>query len=198
MYKYNSKNESFEFISKTSVNERDSWKNSIFLDKYIVLDEDGDLDNYSKIKTTEDFINYTTISTNIFGDYMDIAVYEDTLYLLTSFTDYSGSKIIRENRIYSTKDLSNFELIYTFYSYTSPSDIEYLNDKLYVGLGYSMCAGPYMGDSGALYEIDLTQNSKKLILDTDNKLIQISNGVDSFDVNYNLISPSEAKINSST
>ena len=110
--------------------------------------------------------------------------YDDTLYLLSYYYNEDSSYNIR---IYNTKDLINFDLIYEFKLDSFPHSIEYLNNRLYIGTSMES----HIKDSstvGSLYSIDLNKLERNLTLNEDNNTIDITAGGSTYTSDYELTS----------
>lgn len=123
----------------------------------------------------------------------DVVVNEDTLYALAyhyNKTDKSFS-----TRIYSTKDLEKFDLVYEFNIDSFPFSIEYHNNCLYIGTNYHEDSKDYndyssglkdKSETGSLYRIDLDKFTDKLILDEANQKIDILTDGTSYSIDYDI------------
>lgn len=112
---------------------------------------------------------------------------DDTLYLLTCHYNEDMSFNVR---IYSTKNLDDYNLIYEFKTDSFPYSIEYFNNSIYIGTTYE----EKIKDSstvGSLYRIDLDKLEKKLTLDKNNKTINITADGNSYSTEYEL-TPTES------
>lgn len=139
---------------------------------------------------TTDMMNFKRIETNTFDVVQDVVVHGDTLYTLSY--RYNEDKTF-DTRIYSTKDLENFQLLYEFNIDTLPFSIEYYDNNIYIGTNYHEDSKDYndynsliknYSETGSLYKIDLDSIYKNITLDEDNNVININANNIMYSVNY--------------
>jgi len=159
--------------------------NTVFKDYFVYL-------TGTIIAKTKDMNNFDKILTNTKDVIQDVVVHDDTLYTLSY--QFNEDKTF-STRIYSTRDLENFELVYEFKIDSFPFSIEYHNNKIYIGTSYDTSSKDYIdyesglktnSETGSLYIIDLDKTTRNLNLDEENKVIEISTNGMTYPVNYNL------------
>lgn len=135
---------------------------------------------------SNDLKKFTKIVTNTNDVIQDVVVSDDTLYTLSYA--YNSSNKNYTTRIYKTKDLDNFELVYEFIADTPPLSIEHHNNNFYIGTGTAYGSASYKDSSkiGSLYRIDLNNIKKSMKLDTVNKQIEITENNNTYSVDYDL------------
>ena len=108
-------------------------------------------------------------------------VYEDLLYLLSyRFNDDNSFDV----RIYKTKDLKTFDIVYEFTTDSFPYSIECYNNNIYIGTTLV----DYVKDTasvGTLYKLSLDKFERELILN-DNDTISVINGDVEYTTSYEL------------
>ena len=106
-------------------------------------------------------------------------IHDDTLYLLAYYYNPDSSF---NTRIYKTKDLKNFDILYEFTTGSLPFSIEYFNNSIYVGT-VSVNKMKDISSVGSLYKIDLNKLKRELVLNDDNTITVKAGNVE-YDVNY--------------
>ena len=148
----------------------------------------------SYLYVLKDFFNYTKIEPINNDVVQDAVVHDDTLYAL--YYTYNEDKSFT-TRIYSTKDLSTFDLVYEFVIDSFPFSIEYYDNSLYIGTNYHEDSKDYSdyssglkttSEAGSLYQIDLDKFKKYLTLDEENQKINITIDGMTYPVNYDFSS----------
>lgn len=200
LYKYDEETNTFNFIRKLGYEQSqygvyESYRynylhfknNTVFADHWVYVSG-----NY--LYKTQDMINYTKIVRDTTDVTQDVVVHDDILYTLSY--QYNTDKTFTI-RIYSTKDLEKYNLVYEFDTDTLPFSIEYHDNNLYIGTTYNSYSKDYeefttgvkaISDAGSLYRIDLDYLEKSLVLDSDNEEIDITaNGI-TYPVKYDLSS----------
>ncbi|MBE6153809.1 MAG: hypothetical protein E7166_06270 [Firmicutes bacterium] len=129
----------------------------------------------------DDKISFTNLTKNLQYAVVDTVTIDDVFYLLTYQYD-SNNKMFKTN-IYTTTDLTNYKLFYSFTIDALPFTMEYHNNKLYVGTGYYENA--IVERTGALYKIDLNMFENNLKLNNENKTIDITKDGVKYPVNFN-------------
>ena len=189
IYEYDAQNNQFNYISflprpevpeyglNVSANYNYIYfKNAIFNNKFIFV-------SGTTLLTSTDMRNFTEIPSKTQDVVTDVAINGDTLYSLCYKHNENKTYTVR---IYSTKDLTNFNLVYEFNTNTLPSSFEYYDNSLYIGTRYHTSASEeYVQESGSLYRIDLNKKTS-LELNIDNTEIDISTGDYTYPVKYNL------------
>lgn len=129
-------------------------------------------------------INFDKISTGTKDAKQRALIIDDTLYMLAY--RYNSNKTFT-TRIYKTKDLNKFDLVYQFETGTPPCSFEYNNNSFYVGTAYgdSSNSKDYT-KNGSLYRVNLDNARTSLRLDSDNKIIEISENDSPYSVEYDL------------
>ncbi len=180
IYEYDEVNNRFDYISNIPSS---SWYNSIYFE-YTTFNDQFIYISGTKLYTSTDLKTFTKIDSNTEGSIRDAVVYDDILYAL------SYEKISAQNytaRIYSTKDLSNFSLVYEFLTETQPFSIEYYANNFYIGTR-SVTSTDNVSKNGSLYRINLTNAKKSININTNNKAIEIFDNGKSYSVEYDLSS----------
>lgn len=156
IYKYDSKEDKFNYISKALDNSAHFYarfpKHSSLGDKFIFL-------SGTHLYSTTDLKEFKPILINLYGQTIksskgfntyvggtetsaqDSLVIDDTLYLLS----YKSDKSSYIARIFSTKDLSTTKLVYEFKTSSPPYSFEYYDGSFYVGTNVGYSSG--LGDS---------------------------------------------------
>lgn len=191
IYEYDEVNNRFDYIgSKPS----SSWYNGTYFE-YTTFNDQFIYISGTKLYTSTDLKTFTKIDSNTEGSIRDAVVYNDTLYAL-SYTKNSRNNYTA--RIYSTKNLIEFNLIYEFKTNVQPFSLEYYDNNLYVGSiydtandstqNYSLRSNPVSISTewGALFKIDLSNTKKSINLNSSNKTIEISDNGKSYSVEYDL------------
>jgi len=133
-----------------------------------------------------DLKSFTEFGFDVQGYVQDAVVYDKTLYTLHHSSNSDGTYTAR---IYKSSDLEKFDLVYEFKTETQPFSLEYYDNSFYVGTGYNynMTINPeYVNKNGSFYRINLDKATKSLKLNKDDKLIEISDRGNTYDVKYNL------------
>lgn len=163
----------------TTENRR-AFEHVVFNNEFLLI-TGGDIETTNDFKKFKKVTKYATFD----GHYTkDAVVVGDTLYTL-SIKKYGDNSYSAE--IYSTKDLSEFSLIYKFTSDSIPFCIEYYDNSFYVGTAYARGAGNKDNNTrGSLYKIDIINDKDSLTINTANKIIEISYNGKAYSTEYNL------------
>lgn len=135
--------------------------------------------------TSEDLKTFNRVSTDANYVIQDVVVNNDTLYTLSY---RCNSDKTYTARIYSTKDLVEFDLVYDFTTTNPPFCIEYYDNSIYVGTGYYYTAidSKVADKNGALYRINLEKAKRSIKLNKKDKTLQITDNGVTYDVKYDL------------
>lgn len=213
LYKYNEEDNSFKFVrnfsyvhSEMGLGESIAYnftrfKNNVEFNDYFIyvsgntLHKFSDSDNFKSDLSFDETNSLLNIDSERY--IQDIVVHDDTLYILAyhyNEESYNNDESF-STRIYSTKDLEKFDLIYEFNIDSFPFSIEYHNNNLYIGTIYCEHSKDYKdyksglkekSESGSLYKIDLDKYTDRLSLDEENQKIDVIADGTSYSVDYNI------------
>lgn len=143
---------------------------------------------------SSDMLKYEKLPITTTDVVQDAVVHDDILYTLSY--QYNDDKTF-STRIYSTKDLETFNLVYEFQIDTLPFSIEYYEDNIYIGTIWDENSKDYSdyssgikesteSESGSLYKIDLNKLRTYLILNKEDKFIEVTKNGITYPVSYTL------------
>ena len=148
VYKYNEENNEFNFARKSVpltypfqtdnsiINVYPAFETFLFFEIFNFNNQDLHISGkfiYSLDEINNGIFAYKNINTNINYAIQNGVVHDDTLYLLTCHYNEDMSFNVR---IYSTKDLAKYNLIYEFKTDSFPYSMEYFNNSIYIGTTY--------------------------------------------------------------
>jgi len=199
IYKYNEENNEFVYVHRNLTYEKPVYGlgqsinyNFIYLTNNTIFNDNFIFVSGNHIYKSTDFINFEKIITNSTDVIQDVVLVDDVLYTLSY--QYNEDKSF-STRIYSTKDLETFNLIYEFIIDTIPFSIEHHNNILYIGTAYNNASKDYQeynsgikdsSETGSLYKIELGKMEQKLVLDEKNKVIKITKDGITYPAKYDL------------
>lgn len=178
-YEYDEENNRFDYISNLSWSPKNTINYNVWYMNHAIFNNQFLFPNGEKIRISNDMKTFTQLDPKIKGDVQKMIVRDDTLYTLTYDKITSRYYVAR---IYSSKDLSEFNLVYEFQTEAMPFSLEYYENSLYVGTGLV-----YTGSkNGSLYRIDLNNTKKSLNLNKEDKTIEILDSGKSSLIEYDL------------
>jgi len=192
LYKYNPEEDRFELVGQLTYmvgnftfdnavyTNSYHFNNRIFKDNLIFIA--GNL--YKMNISNDNKIFFESIKIGSVIAVQDAVVAGDNMYILTYVHDKKNS--IVNVQIYKTNDLKNFDVVYEYSSNTIPIAIEYHDDILYIGTGYSNHATIDVSKTGTLYKIDLKKMIPSLDIDSEKKIINVNKDNTTSNINYSL------------
>lgn len=201
LYKYDEDSNSFNFVRKFGYKATGNGLSESIRYNLIHFRSNVEFNDYFiyvsgnylyKFSDSDNFESYSVLDVDSDRYIQDVAVHDDTLYMLAY--RYNEDKSF-STRIYSTKDLETFDLVYESNIDTFPFSIEYHNDSIYIGTRYYAKSKDYIdynsglkenSETGSLYKIDLNKFTDKLTLDENNRKIDILADATNYSVDYNI------------
>ena len=173
IYEYDETNNQFNYISKLPLAatpnyglSASTWfnyvyfKNAIFNNTFLYV-------SGNQIYKSTDMKNFEAIVPDSETVVQDVAISGDTLYALCYKYDASVKKFTV--KIYTTKNLEKFDLIYQFETGNLPFSFEYYNNNLYIGTSeYNDVSQEHANKTGTLYRISSVNELLENIVDTPN------------------------------
>lgn len=189
IYEYDEVNNRFDYISDLpstlGVSDNNIFYNKCYLEHTVF--KDTFIYSYATtLYSSQDLKKFTSLKTGMKGNIRTTIVANDTLFCLT-YENISKNNTYT-TRIYGTKDLSKFDLVYEFAAEALPFSLEYYDNSFYIGTGYYYSVPTTANKTnGTLYKITLNNNKKSLDIDTTNSLIKIlNNNVENYNIKYSL------------
>lgn len=190
IYEYDENNNRFDYISDLPNVLLDYSDNNIFYNKlyleYNIFNNTFIYPYSTTLYSSKDLKTFTSLKTGMKEHIRTTIVANDTLYCLT-YENISKNNTYT-TRIYSTKDLSKFDLVYEFAAEALPFSLEYYDNSFYIGTGYYNSV-PIVANktNGTLYKLTLNNNKKSIGIDIANTLVKIlNNNVEEYNINYSL------------
>ena len=188
LYEYDEENNLFDKISSPPPHSHYSsadtnWYNNIYLE-HEVFNNTLVCPSGTALHTSTDLKTYSTIRMTK-GTIRDVTVCDNTLYAL-SYESYNSSSSEYIARIYSTKDLKKFDLVYEFTTKAMPFSLEYYDNNFYVGTGAALSSSN--NQNGSFYRINLNGTKRSVNFNKATSTIEIIDNNEPTLIEYDLSS----------